>query len=255
MPKGEITAKLSKLSDEQKKELMAKLKSSKISSQPSAQKQAVNFKIKSKKNSKIQTRETNSSKVNGQDTAITNELADNGATGEIFSTNGEKLPPFANDTADYPFSDEEEKGTIAKRGLVRHLRVFDELNPFFSGGMIHFTEDYNCFGLCNYEIVLYNIEDRAIMRSFKHVNEEIAHFTVSADGKLIATFTRNSMLRILLVDEKKIKAAQKMMGCFASELEFDKSGSILVMGDPSGTVTVFDTKNLKILQQFRPHNG
>lgn len=142
-----------------------------------------------------------------------------------------------------------------KRGIVRHIKVIDEIPAFFSGGTISFTENGQCFGLCNYEIVLYNIEEKKIVRSYKHVNEEITNFTVHKDGLLQATFTRNSMLRILSTEEKRITASTKMTGAFASELEFDKSGKMLVMGDPVGTITVFDSSNLKVLQQFRAHNG
>lgn len=243
MPKEDISNKLTKLSQEKKKELQSKLKTKtsapkKTSNEKKDHKEKSNKKIKEKK-----VKKENFASYNDDALEVVN-------TGTLDDDN--MLLEFdALDVVEVV----DQTTTAVNRGLVRHLKVQDEQKCFFSGGKIIFTDDQKIFGLCNYEIVYYDIIEKSIIKYFKHVNEEIANFTVSKDNKFIATFTRNSMLRVLSIEEKSIVGSMKMMGSYAMELEFDPSGKILVMGDASGTVTLFNVKGLKTLQQFKPHQG
>lgn len=36
---------------------------------------------------------------------------------------------------------------------------------------------------------------------------------------------------------------------------FDKSGALLIIGDPRGTIDIYELKHFKVVQQFRAHTG
>lgn len=36
---------------------------------------------------------------------------------------------------------------------------------------------------------------------------------------------------------------------------FDKSGALLIIGDPRGTIDIYELKHFKVIQQFRAHTG
>lgn len=85
--------------------------------------------------------------------------------------------------------------------------------------------------------------------------EDIANFAINPKDSHIATFTKNSMLRYIKIDEKRIVHSQKCMGFFASDMVFDKSGALLVLGDPRGVIHIFELRSFKIVQQYKAHAG
>lgn len=43
------------------------------------------------------------------------------------------------------------------------------------------------------------------------------------------------------------------MGFFASDMVFDKSGALLILGDPRGVIDIYELRTMKVVQQFRAH--
>lgn len=86
-------------------------------------------------------------------------------------------------------------------------------------------------------------------------DEEIANFAINPKDTHMATITKNSMVRYIKIDEKKIIHSLKSQGFFASEMTFDPSGALLIAGDPRGIINIFELKTFKPIQQFRAHEG
>jgi U3 small nucleolar RNA-associated protein 13 len=152
---------------------------------------------------------------------------------------------------------EEEPIAAKKRNhLLKHFKVTQNVYSFFSGGTIHFCQDKKLvYSQKENVVVRFNLETKLIEFEISHNEEEIANFAISPKDSHIATFTNNSMLRYIKIQEKKIIHSQKLVGFFAADMVFDKSGGILVVGDPRGVVTLFELKHFKIIQQFKPHSG
>jgi WD40 repeat protein len=45
------------------------------------------------------------------------------------------------------------------------------------------------------------------------------------------------------------------VGFYASDMIFDKSGALLIIGDPRGTIDIFELKAFRVVQQFKAHSG
>lgn len=71
----------------------------------------------------------------------------------------------------------------------------------------------------------------------------------------IATFTKNSMLRYIKIDEKRIVHSTKCVGFFASDMMFDRSGALLIVGDPRGVINIYELRSMTTVQQYKAHAG
>ena len=81
------------------------------------------------------------------------------------------------------------------------------------------------------------MEGQKMIKKIKHQNEEILNFAVHND--LIATFTKNNLLRLQIAD--KVLSTAKLEQHIPIDMQFDAMGNFLALGCQNGHVVVYKT--------------
>lgn len=136
--------------------------------------------------------------------------------------------------------------------FVTSIKIDFSSKPIYTGGRF-IAMDKKIYATCNEEICIYTMEDGSMER-IKHINEEIVNFCVCPNEKYIVTFTESSLLRVLVLETKKVIHTSRLSGTFANDMQFSPDGKYLALA-LGNSIHIFTFETMKRTHTYNPTNS